>query len=1095
MDPDRYQKAWQAHSSETRVTVDANLLLKEVQRNQRDFRASVSRQDFALIGISLLLLPIWIYMGVTQASPWTWYLAVPAFLWVIGFLLVFRARYEPAPNAPDEPLLRCVKESLALVKHRIWLQRNAFWWSILPMAIPLLAFTAHLSWLKFKVGSDALSDVNAFIFVFLLVLLCVIYQVNRRAVRKGSFERRRQELLALAASLGDESTGELATTTTDGCDKSSTMLGRALVATGVSCLVTLVALVLASGKFDSSYGGPPRSSGPDGDALAKLVTQQCQEKNLVGLAAMVMSDGKIEAAAARGERQKGSGVPVEIGDRWHLGGISKSITATMIARLIEAGKMQWSDTVGDIFPEAAVHKDWKPVTLRQLLTDTAGALKNFSIDVRLQTPPLGPERIQARLKAVLDVLATQPIYPPGTKFEYSNVGYVIAGAMAENVTGDTWEDLVKREVFEPLELTESGFGPPKSSDQKLEQPRGHRKVLAGKVSVDDQTDNTPIMGPGATIHMTLENLCNFAREHLHGEIGTGKLLSTESYHRLHAPELGGYACGWLKINPSPALPYTFYWHNGSNTMWYALVVFIPEKNKVIAVTSNDGDFYSAEAAAWEIVKASVNDRNFVPRDSFPKKSPFAAVRWQESLPEVKVGDEWFTLVSLNGIAASDIIAFSRKTYGDKSQKRFEEDLVELLSRMGHPPQDKVKLVVQSLFSLETRIFEDVPMTEENRRAIYDAATAREREEQQQQQKPGPHPPVPIDDATNFRGRINEFLTAARTKAGFSGAVLVARGGKPVYEGAFGFSHLESKVPNTLDTPFRIASLSKQFTAAAIFRLEAQGKLKIDDPVHKYLDEFAKAPYRDITIHHLLTHTSGLPRIAMGFVGPVRWYNMSKGATPVDDYVRLAVKQRLEFEPGAEYEYSNFGFRVLAALIGRVTGREYADYMEQEVFQPLGMKNSGVARITRPPSEARIAEGLTFRRLDRTGEPLYANGEGGRNYGAGYGSGGIYTTANDLLRWDRALAGDDFLSASQKKRLFQPIHDYYACGWIVKKSGLDGRLYQMHGGGNEGFFSRMMRVPEDDLVIIALGNVDGTDALDEAIEQLFRLCRSLPYQDP
>jgi CubicO group peptidase (beta-lactamase class C family) len=170
-------------------------------------------------------------------------------------------------------------------------------------------------------------------------------------------------------------------------------------------------------------------------------------------------------------------------------------------------------------------------------------------------------------------------------------------------------------------------------------------------------------------------------------------------------------------------------------------------------------------------------------------------------------------------------------------------------------------------------------------------------------------------------------------------------------------------------------------------------------------------------------------------------------------------------------------------------------MEQEVFRPLGMKDSGVARVDRPTSESRIAEGLIFSRLDAAGEPLFAHGEEGRNYGAGYGSGGVYTSANDLVRWDRALAGDELLSQAQKKRLFQPVHDHYACGWIVKKSGLDGRLYQLHGGANEGFFSRMMRVPEDDLVIIAVGNVETTAQLDEAVEQLFRLCRSLPYEDP
>jgi hypothetical protein len=327
--------------------------------------------------------------------------------------------------------------------------------------------------------------------------------------------------------------------------------------------------------------------------------------------------------------------------------------------------------------------------------------------------------------------------------------------MAEQVTGETWENLVKREVYEPLELTESGFGPPKSSDKLLEQPRGHRKVLAGKVSVDDTTDNTPIMGPSGFVHMTLENLCRYAREHLHGELGTGTLLSTESYQSLHTPELDDYAHGWLKMKPSPQIPYTVYWHNGSNTMWYALVVFIPEENMVVAVTSNDGDIYSAEAAAWEIVNAGANQfhvegdaerRKFSPRVSFPKKSPFAAVRWHESQPEVKVGGEWFKLVSLDELPASEIVAFSQRVYGDLWQKRFEEDLVELLTRMGHPAQDTVTLVVQSLTSPQTRTLEGVAMTEANRRAIYqsnlESTPARKRNEQ----PPAPRTAAPIGDA-------------------------------------------------------------------------------------------------------------------------------------------------------------------------------------------------------------------------------------------------------------------------------------------------------------------------------------------------------------
>ncbi len=309
--------------------------------------------------------------------------------------------------------------------------------------------------------------------------------------------------------------------------------------------------------------------------------------------------------------------------------------------------------------------------------------------------------------------------------------------------------------------------------------------------------------------------------------------------------------------------------------------------------------------------------------------------------------------------------------------------------------------------------------------------------------------VPIEDAKLFRASIDELLSDARAKAGFSGSVIVARGGQPVYERAFGFSHLESKAPNTLDTPFRIAALSKQFTAAAIFRLESQGKLSIDDPVHKYLSEFAESPYREITIQQLLTDTSGLPRIPEGITGNLRWNAMSRAATPVDDYVRLAVQMPLKFAPGTDYQYSNISYRVLAALIARVTGREYADFMEQDVFRPLGMNDTGVARVTHPAAEARIAEGLTFLNADAAGQPLFANGEQDRNFGTGYGIASVYSSAHDLLRWDRVLAGDTFLSESQKARFFQPVHGNYACGWIVKKSGLDGRVYQWHNGAERG----------------------------------------------
>lgn len=546
------------------------------------------------------MLPAWFYLGRVTPVPWTWYLAVPAFVWVAGFILVDRLRHKRRPREPGDPLLESVTESLTQIEHQISLLRNVFWWYLLPFTIPLVVFFAHVSLRASKNWLEALTAGGSLILFSLFVYAFIDY-INQRAVRT-QLEPRRQELLALLKSLQDDSTSESALQDTQSVGRSG--IARRWLIVAVLSFLAFVVMALASVMNESSYDGPARSSGPAGDWLAELVSRQRKEKHLVGLAAMVTVDGQTQAAAAEGERRKGSGVPLEISDRWHLGGITKSITATMIARLVEAGHMQWTDTIGEAFPDTSVHEDWKPVTLRQLLTDTAGAPTNFPFAVLRQRPALGPECTQARREAVANVIADEPAYPPGEKYAYSNVGFTIAAAMAEKVTGADWEDLVKREVFEPLKLTHAGFGPPNSADETLEQPRGHRSTLAGKIAVDDRTDNTPIMDPSGMVHMSLRDLCTYAEEHLRGQRGEGTILSDKTYQTLHDPQFDAYACGWIRKKPGKEMPYTSFWHNGTNTMWYALVVIVPEQDMVVAVTSNDGDFAQAEAAAWEIVKAS-----------------------------------------------------------------------------------------------------------------------------------------------------------------------------------------------------------------------------------------------------------------------------------------------------------------------------------------------------------------------------------------------------------------------------------------------------------------------------------------------------------
>jgi hypothetical protein len=209
--PDNYQQAWHAQSSQTRVTVDADLLLKVVQRNQREFRSTILRRDVIEVGVGLLLLPYWIYKGLTSSLPWTWWLGVPAIIWVVGFFLVDRMRHPQKPNDPSRPLLSCVKDSLNQVEHQIWLLRNIFWWYLLPFTIALLAFFGQIAWQSGVATNDWLAALafGTMLFAFVGALYSFIYYLNQRAVRT-QLEPRRQELLALLASLSDETASEVA---------------------------------------------------------------------------------------------------------------------------------------------------------------------------------------------------------------------------------------------------------------------------------------------------------------------------------------------------------------------------------------------------------------------------------------------------------------------------------------------------------------------------------------------------------------------------------------------------------------------------------------------------------------------------------------------------------------------------------------------------------------------------------------------------------------------------------------------------------------------------------------------------------------------
>jgi hypothetical protein len=202
-DPDELKQAWQTQPSRARLTVDAELLLNEIKRNQQYFAAVIFWRDFREIGVGLVMIPLWIYLGIRQSLPWTWYLAVPAFLWIDGYMLADRRRHKRPSDGTSDSLRQHTENSLAEVEHQIWLLRNVFWWYLLPLGLAIFAFFVHVAWRTRSLGAWSAFGFLCVMVGIVALVFAGVYQLNQYAVRAG-LEPRRRELETLLASLEDK---------------------------------------------------------------------------------------------------------------------------------------------------------------------------------------------------------------------------------------------------------------------------------------------------------------------------------------------------------------------------------------------------------------------------------------------------------------------------------------------------------------------------------------------------------------------------------------------------------------------------------------------------------------------------------------------------------------------------------------------------------------------------------------------------------------------------------------------------------------------------------------------------------------------------
>lgn len=322
-------------------------------------------------------------------------------------------------------------------------------------------------------------------------------------------------------------------------------------------------------------------------------------------------------------------------------------------------------------------------------------------------------------------------------------------------------------------------------------------------------------------------------------------------------------------------------------------------------------------------------------------------------------------------------------------------------------------------------------------------------------------PAPLTPAAGAEGgapeqarALDQYLAGLAEARLFHGAALVARGGRVLLRKGYGPAD-SAGTPNRPGTRFRIASMSKQFTAMAVMRLQAQGRLRTADPICSYLDD-CPAAWRPISIRQLLSHTSGIPDYTS-----LADFSSTQAdpATPAQLVARFRDLPLL-FEPGSAYSYGNSGYVLLGLIVERASGQPYADFLGDQIFAPLQMRDSGVSQGAGDAGAA-----LGFHSFDSLAAPLDAS--------TLFGAGALSSTADDLYRWAQAMRAGQLLPPDLQAELLTPVRNDYAYGWKI--AARDGHRQISHPGLIDGFASAILLLPDDDLTVIVLCNMDSADA--------------------
>ncbi|MFB3389596.1 serine hydrolase [Flavobacterium sp. LAR06] len=338
-------------------------------------------------------------------------------------------------------------------------------------------------------------------------------------------------------------------------------------------------------------------------------------------------------------------------------------------------------------------------------------------------------------------------------------------------------------------------------------------------------------------------------------------------------------------------------------------------------------------------------------------------------------------------------------------------------------------------------------------------------------------------------QIDQLLSKYNEYGQFNGSALVSENGKVIFKKGYGSANMEWNIPNQPDTKFRLGSISKQFTAFLLVKLAEDGKLKLDVPITTYLPDYPKANGDKITIHHLLTHTSGIPNYTSA---PNFFKEKSRNPYSPEEFVKTFSSLPLEFTPGEKFNYSNSGYFLLGYIIEKVSGKTYEQYLQKTILTPLKMVNTGY-------DHSEIILKNRAAGYEKQGKKIVNSAY--LDMSLPYAAGSLYSTVEDLYIWDQALYTTKLLSEKSMESLFKPYikagGSSYGYGWFLEEApnGDKPKLKIIeHGGGINGFNTVISRIPADKNLVVLLNNTGGT-ILDEMNAGIRAILYNQPFDQP